>query len=1026
MAQYFNFRDIKYTNLVNSSLVESVSDVRFKTTALIGNAISGIPFVPKTYKKFKFNSNLNDLDSFEANYGSFNENHKEFQGKILPYIAAYSVLERNNQLNFMRLLGDDLNDSNNPNLKPGFSIENNNDYNLYLLTLKIKDATLLDELKTGFNYHLLNQDRYYLGVIITKKCTINTTPNIVQIDNNKYFEIKLVSNDDSFVNNLNSYYSGDFTSFLNVEKNKNIIFSLNYDDNFYWKKTLNNEVQRLDDFGYSFLNYDDVLNNFYIQTKDIFDINQHVELQINQINNNIFKDFQQSYKYAISPWVVSQGLYSNKEIDDRSDLKNRVKKLFRIHAISPGKIGNNLRIKIRPITLKNEDGFASFDLLVIDITKSMHDPVLVFSNLNLNQHDKNFIGRRIGNIKEYFSMSERRIVKEGEYQLQNHLIRVELSDDLLNDFNYTEYLIPAGFTNNHKIKSNIINGITVQQIKNDFILQPIVSDINETSNTYNLSDYHHWGKNFYNIKNSNLMTFEKNKFGSSTGLLTSKQEIKYELINYLIEQNEILKNNNYLNSNYFSNQDEINDDMFHLEKIILLNSYNSISNIFMQEWKYSKYNQSILKVEDIKNNSIFFNDIFDEITTFNPYYFYTISDQKLLNYTNNSIDSIEEAFLNSGLYNILDFSFELSGGWDGLNILDINEYCINDKGLNQNQYLQELYKIAFDIITDEANCQSELIYLPEIFNINFLSYAYQKLYDNRYNLLMLDTPLKNDSNQNIYSFDFLKQASDNNNHKWKDFYFEYKKDNLPIINWDNTILNIESLTNISHISSFTNYIVCQLNKNTSLNNNTLNNNILNYFVLPAGLFALYILNHYESNNINKMNPLYNNEISNLGDFNILFTVDDILNTNQLIHNIDKDKFEKINKLCSNFICNDIMNEKSIYRFMSDKTNSFEGGQNLITSSLNVRNTLNDIKRKIKLLSYLFLFENVDNRVNFTKRMNAIYTLYLNDIKRIKLIDDFKINLDEKTTSLEDISNNLIRGSIFLKFKSTRDMIKIDI
>ena len=59
-------------------------------------------------------------------------------------------------------------------------------------------------------------------------------------------------------------------------------------------------------------------------------------------------------------------------------------------------------------------------------------------------------------------------------------------------------------------------------------------------------------------------------------------------------------------------------------------------------------------------------------------------------------------------------------------------------------------------------------------------------------------------------------------------------------------------------------------------------------------------------------------------------------------------------------------------------------------------------------------------------MNAIYTLYLNDIKRIKLIDDFKINLDEKTTSLEDISNNLIRGSIFLKFKSTRDMIKIDI
>jgi len=1033
MKQYFNFRDMRFNNSNNPSLTETTSDVRKRTTSLIGVSKSGIPFVPKTFRKFKFNSISNDLDSFEIHNGSFSENHKEFQGRILPYIAAYSTLERQSQLNFTRLLGIELDQTEYPGLLPGFNlntIENNQDYHIYIISLKI-NQDVIDSLKNTYNYHLLtNNNDYYFATILTKKCELSSQQNFLRKNDTNYFKLTLISNDESFKDNTNAYNSGDFRDNINVDKNKNLIFSLNVDDEYFWKKSLNDNIQRLDDFGYCLLNYDDVLNNLYISSKHIFRLDNNIpeiELKINELTVNDYKNFNQGFTYSSSPWVVSQGFYSHLETSNREDLKDRVKKLFKIHAINPGKIGNNLRIKIRPLTLKNDDNEAAFDLFVYDISKNVHQPIISFNNLTLNKDSNNFIARRIGDKKQYFDILQKRIIIEGEYDLQNNLIRVELSDDIINS-NHTSHLIPAGFTNEKNIKSNIIDNLTLKQIKNDFIIQPIYSEI--VGNKFSLSDFHTWGKNFYHIKETDDIAIDKFTSGSATmGSIFSKENIKFKLINYLTESKDIIKINNYLNPNFYGTIDEIDNNMFHLEKILLLNEYNEISNIFRQNWKFSKYNKNILNKSALllPENALFYNNFFASVANINPYYFFTISDQRLTSNQTSQTDSLEEAQSHSNLINILDFSFEMNGGWDGLNILNLDEYCITDIGLNRSQYLREIYKIAFDVIIDESNGQNEIIYLPEIFNIDVLQYISNQLSSSRYSILLLDKPFVKSTNEIIYSSDFLIQ-NNLQNKKWSDMFFEYKNiDALPQINITNTFNNfLENQFEISNISSFFNYVLCQINKNASSNNSLINSN-LNYVILPAGLIALYILNHYERNSINTMNPLYNNEISQIGQFNILFNITDFLNKNHIINDINKEYiFQSVNKSTVNFLYQDIVNQKNIYRFMSDKTNTFTFQNNLITSSLNVRSTLNEIKRKIKLLSYLFLFENIKDRAELTKKLNVIYSIFLTDIKKKQLIEDFKINLDENTTSYEDVLNNIVRGSIFLKFRSSQQMIKIDL
>ncbi len=101
----------------------------------------------------------------------------------------------------------------------------------------------------------------------------------------------------------------------------------------------------------------------------------------------------------------------------------------------------------------------------------------------------------------------------------------------------------------------------------------------------------------------------------------------------------------------------------------------------------------------------------------------------------------------------------------------------------------------------------------------------------------------------------------------------------------------------------------------------------------------------------------------------------------------------------------------------------------LLSRLHIRLILSEIKRLIRYMSYALLFDTrISDVSTVSKLITSRYALILNEKVNQGMISEFQIKLDETTTSTEDLLNNLIRGSIFLKFVGSEnvEVIKIDV
>jgi hypothetical protein len=100
-------------------------------------------------------------------------------------------------------------------------------------------------------------------------------------------------------------------------------------------------------------------------------------------------DYKEQFKYASTPWVVSEmiGTYAN----------NEVKRLFRFHTISDGDTANTLYkvsiININPANL-------TFDVIIRDFYDSDASVTVMeqFRNCDLNPHSSNYILNKIGDF----------------------------------------------------------------------------------------------------------------------------------------------------------------------------------------------------------------------------------------------------------------------------------------------------------------------------------------------------------------------------------------------------------------------------------------------------------------------------------------------------------------------------------------------------------------------------------------------------------------------------------------------------
>ncbi len=1021
-----NSRNVTTAQELREFLNPENTNINNQAVSILGNSLWGVPFIPQPFRSFKKNFNeITFKNTLEANLGTFKENHLNYQGNILPYLTAYSVIQNNGQINFTRLAGINL--PNFPNLKPGFSL--NNDYKLYLITLKIKINNEVNQ--NFFNYdNLINTSQeYYQCLILTKKCQI-TSINKLSNEENQFILQLTHDNNDFFESNNTINLVEHFKQKMIFDVNKpsdKIRFCFNTDfEELYWKNVLNTNIHRINDFGYALIDYVDIFNKINYVSSNI-DIE---EIIVNELQNNIFKNFNNEAQCSNTPWIVSQGFYNKNQISDRKNngfnLSDRVLKLFKIHSKCPGELGNSFIIKIIPISLKNKlNEYASFNLHLID--KKSENLIYAFNNLNLDINSQNFIGRVIGTEYHSFDINLKKIVRNNtDFLSQNPWIRVELSDDVINQ-KIPYNTIPCGyFGKEYILKNNLINNKTYQVLSDKYVINPQfkLDTNNSLDEKLELLNTHAWGYNFKNILYQKLLNTKKifishsnnDKFINRDDL-NRLNLIKHKNINLNLDR-EIEKKLR-LNDNFYEINLQNDTSLFHLEKIMLLNLYNAENDTKSQYWNYSKYIQSGENINTLKNDINFYSDMFDNNTSLdNLYYYFTVNNEGFIN---NKIDSVEEANEFNENINILSFNIEMTGGWDGLNLLDINEYSINDKGLSQSQYLRELYKIGLEIINDEVNGQNELIYLPEIFNSDIVSYA-SDLFYNSNSLLLLDKPFYSLNNNIIYSRDLLQL---DNQYSWYDQkYVVLDNDNIELLQYDFDITLSKWQTELNQQLSnnlyFGNYCKCNLPANPI--NGVINQYIRHdhCFIIPAGMFALNSLVVNDIKNL-KMNPLHNISLNGLGEIKLINNIEISINENNPILILNKDK---INNLNINLICQSIRNAQNTYGFYSDKTGIFTQRNNSIFAKINIKNTFNDIKKKIRLISYSLLFQNITAKENVINNIKLVYNSILSQYLRNGLIANYLVKLDEKNVTDEDLSIGLIRGSIYIQFNNQEEIIQL--
>jgi hypothetical protein len=157
-------------------------------------------------------------------------------------------------------------------------------------------------------------------------------------------------------------------------------------------------------------------------------------------------DHQRAYATPATPWIIGQdlGTGSNFDINATTDC------MFRIHSRHGTEYAQaNYKIsfaEIKPSPTPQYIKYGSFSLLVRDINDTDKTPVVYerFDNLNTNPLSDNFIGKRIGDRSFAYDSTNGKWTETGQYDIQSSYVRVELSEELENG-TLDQSLLPFGF-----------------------------------------------------------------------------------------------------------------------------------------------------------------------------------------------------------------------------------------------------------------------------------------------------------------------------------------------------------------------------------------------------------------------------------------------------------------------------------------------------------------------------------------------------------------------------------------------------
>lgn len=140
-------------------------------------------------------------------------------------------------------------------------------------------------------------------------------------------------------------------------------------------------------------------------------------------------NFRGAASRASTGWFISQDLSSN----NAAYQAKAMQKLFRIEALSAGESAQR-EVKISISNIKAPEGdyqdYGSFSVLVRDLQDTDNRPVIIerYDGVTLNPAADSYIAKRIGDKYMVYDENEQRLVEYGEFENKSNFIRVVMND----------------------------------------------------------------------------------------------------------------------------------------------------------------------------------------------------------------------------------------------------------------------------------------------------------------------------------------------------------------------------------------------------------------------------------------------------------------------------------------------------------------------------------------------------------------------------------------------------------------------
>ena len=691
-----------------------------------------------------------------------------------------------------------------------------------------------------------------------------------------------------------------------------------------------------------------------------------------------YENFENRFATAFSPFIISQKFGGSN------------KNLFRFHARDDGAVGGNaFKVSIENVQASYDANseYGEFDIKVrkFDDPEKETKALETYYGVNLDPSSDKYIARVIGDMNSYYDFdqaaSSQKLVVEGGYANRSQYVRVELSDGLNNGslpasaipmgFRGLHHLVTSGSTataNNAYLTGGMAHGeqggligITRDELKRT--VQPPIPMRDSVStgkgNTRKAVTYLHWGVQFSVVDDLNERNRNENSAnqGNDPSLLSF---CRYFPDHQTTNRNVWVGNNEGIADadGTILDADRFNNNLFSLEKVQVITASGDVPDA--EEWVGARYRRDGTALA-------------------------TLSDRNAESSTKVRFLDAAKDFTHRQSREYMKFTFPLIGGFDGLNIFDINKSDLTDTAVRRemadtNQGIADgptvqAYRKAVTVMEDKSDVDIQLLAIPGLRHTAVSDFAIESI-ERRFDALYI-MDIEEQDELGVY----LTSSNDTNLAP-------------PNINVSNTatVLSNRALDSSFAAAYFPDVFIKDPNTGVEVQ-------------CPPSVAVLGAL----SLNDELAHPWYAPAGFSRGALPTTVRAHVLLNRN----NLDQLYSSDINPLVA----------------FSHTAGTIVFGQKTLLAAqsaldrVNVRRLLIDIRRKVKRIANGLLFE--PNRASTLAAFSAEVTPVLNAIQQQQGLDRFKVMIDTSTTTQTDVENNTIRGKIFLQPTRTVEFISLD-